>query len=165
MSITTAIPAGYNEAPRRGPSLSVLQVMALLAAAQSPFERALASTAYSTGIRLSDLGRLKLSGVDWEWKNLLVPSPNGKANWVVDLDAGSVEAIHEYQAWRPSRNGWLFEDNLGQPLPPKTIKLILNTLAQRAGLGHIRGNALRRARALHLLARINFRGLNRPSRQ
>ena len=130
-----------------------------MAAAQSPFQRALALTAYSTGVRLSELGRLKLSGVDWKWTSLLVPSRNGKADRVVDLHDGTFEAIREYQKWRPSRNGWLFEDSLGQPLPPQTIKGILNTLAQRAGLGQIRGNALRRARASHLLARITPRAV------
>ena len=206
----------YRKIPTRLPRvLSVEDVEKLINAGTNPFERAVPEVLYSTGVRVSELVKLRVEDIDWRARSIRVLKGKGGKDRVVLFGSRAAEAMREYLAWRPSRSGYLFEPaartgslyrigrawygriyvgriqraiRIGkirngvyldvstaeqareelarvaskipgykprpaQPYSPVAIRVLLNKLAERAGMEHIHPHALRRAMASHMLQR------------
>jgi site-specific recombinase XerD len=119
---TLAIP--HRKIPVHVPRvLSVAEVERLIDAARNPFERAVAEVLYSTGVRVSELAKIRLEDIDFadgQIGSIRVKSGKGGKDRVVLFGRKAARAMREYQAWRPSRVGFLFE------APHRTGSLYVN---------------------------------------
>jgi integrase/recombinase XerC len=101
---------GYRKLPTRLPVvLTVEQVERLIAAAQDPFERAVMEVLYSTGVRVSELVKLRLEDINRATRTIRVHKGKGGKDRVVLFGSYAEKVIREYQEWRPSTAGFLFE--------------------------------------------------------
>jgi len=92
--------------------LTIEEIERLINASQDPFELAVAEVLYGTGIRISELLNLRLEDIDFadgEIGSLRVKNGKGQKDRVVLFGTKAALAMKEYQAWRPSRMGFLFE--------------------------------------------------------
>jgi integrase/recombinase XerC len=108
---------GNRKIPTRIPLLlSVGQVTQLIDAAQDPFERAVVEVLYATGVRVSELVALRLENVDFAEHAILVKDGKGSKDRYVLFGSYAELAIRQYQQWRPSKHGYLFEapERVGQ---------------------------------------------------
>jgi site-specific recombinase XerD len=95
--------------PRRVPRVLTLEeIERLIAATQSPFERAVIEVLYSTGVRVSELVSLKLEDVDMGEHVILVKKGKGRKDRYVLFGRQAAKAIADYLRWRPSKE-FLFE--------------------------------------------------------
>lgn len=90
--------------------LTIQQIQQLVAAARDPFDRAVPEVLYATGARVSELTNLRLEDIIWgDPSSLRIHRGKGGKDRVVMLGSYAKQAIREYQKWRPSQNGYLFE--------------------------------------------------------
>ena len=95
--------------PRRVPRvLTVEEIERLIAAAGSPFERAVIEVLYATGVRVSELVNLRLENVDMGEHVILVKKGKGGKDRYVLFGQHAAKAIAEYLQWRQSKE-FLFE--------------------------------------------------------
>ncbi len=142
--------------------LSESQVESLLAAADCSVpeglrDRAMLETLYATGLRVTELTRLRLGNLDLEAGWLRVTGKGGRQR-VVPLGEEAIHAIVVYlQQVRPDWEGrrsadYVFLSIRHQPLSRQAFWYLIKRLAQRAGLpAAISPHTLRHAFATHLL--------------
>jgi integrase/recombinase XerC len=101
---------GHRKIPTRlSVVLTVEQVESLIAAGRDPFEKAVVEVLYSTGVRVSELVKLRLEDISWATRSIRVHKGKGGKDRVVLFGSYAAKAIREYQEWRPSTAGFLFE--------------------------------------------------------
>jgi site-specific recombinase XerD len=121
---------GYRKLPTRLPVvLTVEQVERLIGAARDPFEPAVTEVLYSTGVRVSELVKLRLEDVSWETRTIRVHRGKGGKDRVVLFGSYAEKAMREYQKWRPSTAGFLFE------APPRMGHLVIRDQAGKHSKG------------------------------
>ncbi len=99
-----------RKVPTRIPTvLTIEQVKTLIEVARDPFERALVEVFYATGVRLSEIVKLRLEDIDWPNRTIRVHKGKGGKDRVVLFGQQAAKAMREYQQWRPSTAGFLFE--------------------------------------------------------
>lgn len=100
---------GTRKLPKRLPRvLTIEEVERIIAAASNPLERAVVEVLYGTACRISELCRMKVADVDLDGGSIKVLGKGNRERYVL-FGSKAAEAIREYQQWRPSRSGWLFE--------------------------------------------------------
>jgi site-specific recombinase XerD len=105
----------HRKIPQRLPVvLSLEEVGRLIAAAKDPFERAVPEVLYATGVRVAEFVKLRLKDILWgvdrsDPSSIRVRNGKGGKDRVVLFGGKAAEAIREYQKWRPSEHGFLFE--------------------------------------------------------
>lgn len=91
---------------------SLEEIEALIAAATDPFERAVPEVIYATGVRVSELVKIREEDILWDGDAGSIRVKNGKGgkDRLVLFGAPAGNAIRAYQEWRgPSETGLLFE--------------------------------------------------------
>ena len=124
----------------------------LLAAAESPFERAMLLLMLTAGLRRSEVGAIRLEDVNLENQALLVRGKGAKQR-MVPLMPQTAEAIRNYLATRPDVDQpYLFLSPQGQRLANDFLNRTLRRILARAGLGkRITPHMLRHTFATHLV--------------
>lgn len=89
--------------------MTVEEVERLIGAARDPLERAVPEVLYATGVRVSELVKLRLEDVDIVSRVMRVKKGKGGKDRIVLFGEPAEEAIRQYQDWRPSEAGYLFE--------------------------------------------------------
>jgi integrase/recombinase XerD len=139
--------------PMKLPSiLAEEEMVSLLNSSDNLKHKALLMTAYSAGLRVSELVRLKIAHVDSKRMMILIEQGKGKKDRMVPLSQRLLETLRLYfKAYRPTL--YLFEgDNAGEPISTRTAQRILATTKLRAKVykkGSI--HSLRHSYATHLL--------------
>jgi len=146
-----AIPV--SRVPKRLPEvLSAEEITRLFAVTRNLKHRALLMTAYGSGLRTSELARLRVSDIDSARMMIRVESGKGQKDRYTILSPKLLEALRTYwRAYRPSP--WLFlnQDRKG-PLPRRTIGKIYATVKAKAGIRKPGGpHTLRHCFGTHLL--------------
>ena len=95
--------------------LSVAEVESLIGAARNPFERAVVEVFYATGVRVSELIKIRLEDIDFAQGTIRISKGKGGKDRVVLFGSEAAEAIAAYQKWRPSEAGLLFEAKRERP--------------------------------------------------
>lgn len=132
--------------------LSRKEIVRLLEAATIRKHRVLIMTAYSAGLRLSELVHLRLEDINSERMVIHVRQGKGCKDRFTLLSPRLLEELRDY--WREYRpRYWLFLNGAGQgPLPENTAQKIYYTMKLRAGIQHGQGiHSLRHSFATHLL--------------
>jgi len=124
----------------------------IIAAAASPFERAMLLLMLTAGLRRSEVGAIRLEDADLEGGLLLVRGKGAKQR-MVPLMPQTAEAIRTYLAARPNVDQpYLFLSPQGQRLANDYLNRTLRRILARAGLGkRITPHMLRHTFATHLV--------------
>src|SRR5918996_4913936 len=131
--------------------LSQNEVERLLLATQRHRDRCLLMTAYATGVRVSELVRLKVSDIDSERMMVKVEQGKGKKDRYTILSQRLVSELRTY--WKEHRSrSWLFPNRKGTPISIDYAQKIYNLAKQKAQIHKGKGiHTLRHCFATHLL--------------
>jgi len=132
-------------------SLSAEEAQRLLAATETPRQRALVVLCLNTGIRRGELCSIRLADLDFGRRQMLVRG-KGSRERLVPLNSNAITVLQEYLA---GRNGVqcdrLFYGRTGQPLQGKAVNNMIRCLVDRAGLEGVTPHTLRHTFATLLL--------------
>ena len=147
----------YPKDRRRLPTvLSREEVSRLINAAGTLFRRTLLMTLYGTGMRRSELARLKVSDIDSQRMIIRVMAGKGGKDRDLPLSPALLESLREYWRWRKPRT-YLFpsrDPRRGpeQPISDKSVWIACSEAARHAGISkRVTPHTLRHSWATHLL--------------
>ena len=145
----------YIERPRQEKFLpSVLsegEVRAVIAAIANIKHKCMIMTAYSAGLRVSELLNLRVGDIDSGRMLIRVVMGKGKKDRVTLLSVKLLEMLREYyRMYRPQ--GYLFEGVTGGRYAERSIQNVLRRACAQAGIQkHVTMHTLRHSFATHLL--------------
>lgn len=133
--------------------LSPSEVRRFLQALPSPKHRAIAFVLYSTGLRVAECSRLKVSDIDGERGVIHVRQGKGRKDRYVMLSPVLRDVLREYyRIERP--HDWLFPagHRRDRHITVRTIQRQVTAAAKRAGIDkHVTPHMLRHSFATHLM--------------
>jgi integrase/recombinase XerD len=139
--------------PRKLPVvLSPDEVTRVFAAVASLKHRAILMTAYSAGLRASEVASLRVDDIDSQRMVLRVRQGKGRKGRYVMLSPRLLAVLREY--WKAARpTDWLFPGEVpGRPLTEASVQRACVRAAREAGLDkHVTVHTLRHSFATHLL--------------
>ena len=116
--------------------------------------KAILFTAYSAGLRVSEVAALKIKDVDSDRMQILVARAKGKKDRYVTLSLVLLDILRSYiKKYKPKPAVYLFEsEQTGTAYPTRTIQRIFQLAKEKAGIKKEVGiHALRHSFATHLL--------------
>lgn len=131
--------------------LSKEEVERILTAPLHLKSRALLMTIYATGLRRSEVARLRVSDIDSARMTITVDG-KGKKDRVVMLSPILLDTLRQY--WRHAKpKHWLFPgETPDQPLSGNDVFAVFHNAVRRAGITkHVSPHSLRHSFATHLL--------------
>ncbi len=138
--------------------LSQGEVERLILAAVKLRDRCLLMTAYSTGLRVSELVNLKVSDLDYERMMIRVEQGKGRKDRYTILSERLLSVLQRYRrAYQPAV--WMFfGKDRTRPMDISTAQKVYNLAKQKAGIQKGKGiHTLRHCFATHLLeARVDL---------
>jgi site-specific recombinase XerD len=150
-SMRLAIPPRKSE--KRLPEiLSADEINRLFVAVHNLKHRVLLETAYSAGLRVSELVHLKITDIDSDRMLIRVGQGKGNKDRYTLLSPRILQHLRDY--WRKYRpSPWLFQGrNPGLPLDRASASLVFAAAKEKAGIHKVGGiHSLRHAFATHLL--------------
>lgn len=132
--------------------LSRDEVLEFLDAIPNSKHRAILTTCYAAGLRVSEVTALKVSDIDSARGVIHVRQGKGKKDRMVPLSRVLLALLRQYwSAERPRE--WLFpSERTGQPLSTRTVNCVCKRALQRAGIAKKASvHTLRHSFATHLL--------------
>jgi integrase/recombinase XerD len=139
--------------PRRLPVvLSTDEMARFLDALDNPKHRAILMTAYSAGLRLSEVAGLRLEDIDSARMVIHIRQSKGHKDRDVMLSPRLLDILRQY--WKGQRpEPFLFPGRTpGQPISPRTVQLVCRRALVASGLSkRVNMHALRHSFATHLL--------------
>ena len=152
----------FFEIPRPKKPLQLPKVLGedelgrLFAAQSNTKHKAILFTAYSAGLRVSEVAALKIKHIDSGRMQILVEQAKGKKDRYVTLSPVLLDILREYiRTYRPRPVAYLFESEqtLGA-YPTRTLQKIFQLAKEKAGIAKEVGiHSLRHSFATHLLER------------
>jgi integrase/recombinase XerD len=142
-------------APKKPEKLPVIlspeEVLHFLGCVGSTRHRAILSSCYAAGLRISESIRLKATDIDSQRMVIRVDQGKGQKDRYVMLSARLLEILRSY--WRAVRpNNWLFEGDIpGQPIDRSSVELACQKGRLSRITKPITPHSLRHAFAVHLL--------------
>jgi integrase/recombinase XerD len=137
------------------------EVLRFLDAAPSGRDRVLLQTAYSCGLRIGELIRLKVADIDSVRMVIAVRQGKGRKDRLVPLSPRLLEVLRVY--WEHDRpKGWLFPgQDPERPLDSSSVQRMCQNLVARLRLGkRVTPHTLRHSFATHMLeAGVDLRTL------
>ena len=116
--------------------------------------KAILFTAYSAGLRVSEVAALKIKDVDSDRMQILVARAKGKKDRYVTLSLVLLDILRSYiKKYKPKPAVYLFEsEQTGTAYPTRTIQRIFQLAKEKAGIKKEVGiHSLRHSFATHLL--------------
>ncbi len=132
--------------------LSQQEVQSLFEATKNLKHRCMLMTVYSSGLRVSEVAKLKITDIDSKNMQIFIREGKGKKDRYTLLSQTNLEVLREYwKQYRPS--DWLFEGHKkGTHITPRSIQRILQSSRNKAGIKKpICVHTLRHCFATHLL--------------
>lgn len=151
--------------PRRLPTvLSQEEVVTLLNAATNLKYRAIMTTIYAAGLRVSEVVQLKATDINSKRMMIRVCQGKGRKDRLVPLSPALLELLREYwRAYRPQI--WLFppRGRGTKPFSRRGVYRLVRTTAEAAGIPRrVSPHTLRHSYATHLLeSGVNVRLIQR----
>lgn len=116
--------------------------------------KAMLFTAYSAGLRVSEVAALKIKDIDSGRMQILIEQAKGKKDRYVTLSPVLLDILRAYmKKYKPKPEIYLFEsERTGGAYPTRTIQRIFQLAKQKAKIGKEAGiHSLRHSFATHLL--------------
>lgn len=126
----------------------------LFSALHNKKHKAMLFTAYSAGLRVSEIVNLKIEHIDSKRMQIFVERAKGKKDRYVNLSPLVLDILRKYlQEYTPIPKTWLFESEQTQTAyPTRTVQQIFANAKQKAGIRKEVGiHSLRHSFATHLL--------------
>ena len=132
---------------------TTVEIDSLRSACTSKKERAIVEMLLSTGVRVSELAKMKAEDIDF--RDLEVHVVNGKGGKQRDTYTTQVAAKHlqAYLTEDPDHGEYLFYNRSNERLDSGGIRYILKELGKRAGVEHVHPHRFRRTFATDLANR------------
>jgi integrase/recombinase XerD len=130
------------------------ELQRMFAAVTNLKHKALLFTAYSAGLRVSEVVSLKLSGIDSQRMQIRIGNSKGKKDRYVGLSILLLEVLRAYLTkFKPRPSTYLFEgDRAGTPYSCRSAQLVFHQARHKAGIRkEVSFHALRHSFATHLL--------------
>lgn len=136
--------------------LSREEVARLIECASNLRHRTILMTLYSTGMRRSELCRLRTDDIDKERMAIHIRQGKGGKDRDVPLSPKLLDQLRTYYRSLKHKTGWVFpslqERHRGEPMTDKTVWHACEFAARRAGITkHVHPHTLRHSFATHLL--------------
>ena len=116
--------------------------------------KAMLFTAYSAGLRVSELVNLKIKDIDSGRMQIFIERAKGKKDRYVNLSPMLLDILREYiKTCKPRPKVYLFESAYtGEAYPVRTVQQIFSNAKRKAGISKNAGiHSLRHSFATHLL--------------
>ena len=145
----------FIERPLKEKALPVVlnhaEVIAIIKATPNIKHRAMLILAYSSGLRVSELLKLKIKDIDSERMQIRVEQAKGKKDRYTLLSEKALIIFRDYfKQYKPKE--WLFEGIGGGAYSARSIQEVIQYAAKRAGiLKKVSMHTLRHSFATHLL--------------
>lgn len=126
----------------------------LFTALQNKKHKAMLFTAYSAGLRVSEIVNLKIEHIDSKRMQIFIERAKGKKDRYVSLSPLVLDILRKYlQEYKPVPKTWLFESEQTQTAyPSRTVQQIFANAKHKAGIRKEVGiHSLRHSFATHLL--------------
>jgi len=150
-SMRLAIPSRKSE--KRLPEiLSAEEISRLVASTRNLKHRVLLATAYSAGLRASELVHLKITDIDSDRMMIRVEQGKGNKDRYTILSTRLLQQLRDYwRIYHPS--SWLFPSRKpDRPLTRTSASKVFDAAKEKAGIHKVGGiHSLRHAFATHLL--------------
>lgn len=142
----------YPKPERRLPVvLSREDVLKLLSSLRNIKHRAILTTCYAAGMRVSEATHLRVADLDSKRMVIRIHQGKGKKDRMVPLSPMLLELLREY--WRVARpRDWLFPGKQSQPITMRSVQRVCVRARKAAGLDdRVTAHTLRHSFATHLL--------------
>jgi len=118
-------------------------------------DRAILELMYASGLRVSEICRIRIEDLDMNQGLLFVKQSKGKKDRVVPIHRTALEWIKRYLDTRSHRSPHLFVNRRGNPLTRQRIWQIVKEYALKAGIDpkKVHPHTLRHSFATHILMR------------
>jgi site-specific recombinase XerD len=134
--------------------LNETELTRLFNALSNKKHKAMLFTAYSSGLRVSEIVNLKISDIDSGRMQILVRSAKGKKDRYVNLSPLLLDILRQYiKEYKPAPGVYLFEsEQTLKAYPTRTVQQIFSNARRKAGIRKEVGiHSLRHSFATHLL--------------
>ena len=134
--------------------LNETELAKLFNALKNKKHKAMLFTAYSAGLRVSEIVNLKIEDIDSKRMQILVQRAKGKKDRYVNLSPVLLDILRKYiQEYRPKPKIYLFEsEDSRTAYPTRTVQQIFSNAKHKAGITKAVGvHSLRHSFATHLL--------------
>ncbi len=130
------------------------EITAILKSVENVKHKTMLMLAYSSGLRVSEVVRIKTKDIDSSRMCILIKQAKGKKDRMVKLSPVLLIMLREYwKKYQPAREGFLFDGQYqNEPYSTRSLQLVLAAAKRKAGVlkpGSI--HALRHSFATHLL--------------
>lgn len=106
---------------------------------------------YSTGLRVSELVKIKIKDIDFSERTILIKGKGDKERLIL-FDTYTKKEIRYYLKIRPKKSEYLIINNEGNPLTTRYIQMMVKKYAKKAGIEkNVTPHVLRHSFATHLL--------------
>ncbi len=116
--------------------------------------KAMLFTAYSAGLRVSEIVNLKISHIDSKRMQMFIERAKGKKDRYVNLSPVLLDILRNYlKDYKPRAKEYFFEsEQTFNPYPARTVQQVFNNAKHKAGIKKDVGiHSLRHSFATHLL--------------
>ena len=131
-------------------AFSDVEIDSLRSACKSFKERAIVEALLSTGVRVDELSKMKVSDIDFSKLEVMVLNGKGDSERRTYTTQVAAAHIKKYLADRREDGVWLFYNRNHKQLESGGIRKILNTIAERAGVENVHPHRFRRTFATNL---------------
>ncbi len=134
--------------------LNETEIRKLFNALSNKKHKAMLFTAYSAGLRVSEIVALKITDIDSRRMQILISQGKGKKDRYVNLSPVLLDILRNYvSSYQPKPNYYLFESaTTGVAYPIRTVQQIFTNAKNQAGIKKEVGiHSLRHSFATHLL--------------
>jgi integrase/recombinase XerD len=134
--------------------LNETEIRNLFNALTNKKHKAMLFTAYSAGLRVSEIVNLKIIHIDSDRMQILIEQGKGKKDRYVSLSPVLLDILRNYiSTYKPRPKKYLFEsETTGKAYPTRTVQQIFTNAKNKAGIKKEVGiHSLRHSFATHLL--------------
>lgn len=147
-----AIPRPKSE--RKLPKvLSIDEIVLILRLTKNLKHRAILSTVYSAGLRVSELVNLKVSDIHSSNMQIFIAQGKGRKDRYTILSQNNLQLLRVYfKKYNPSSDFLFCNDNTGLPLSTRTVQKVFKDALNRANINrNLSIHSLRHSFATHLI--------------
>ncbi|MEM4598128.1 MAG: tyrosine-type recombinase/integrase [Candidatus Diapherotrites archaeon] len=144
--------------PKKGTKLPVVmtreEVSKIIDAASRKKDKLILMLLYSSGLRVSEVTKLKINDLNLAEKTAIVRGGKGNKDRIVILSDSWINDLNAYLQKRKANSEYVFSDYLGRPISVDTIQRIVRKARIKAGINkNVTPHSFRHTFATHLLER------------